>query len=251
MTRASADGAAARLAASATRKGRRLSRALLPTSSFTSCSRVTIPGAGIGWHRDRDVFENVVGVSLNTPAILRFRQRTASGFRRASLEVAPRSAYLLSGESRWEWEHSIAPGDSCASRSPSARSSDKGRRIAAQQPERNGPPPERFLRSCASCCCCCCSLAGCSKGPRGRSARISAQARSLAAEWALVNEQASRGQAHRRLRENDAAELREQLQTAASSLTQPNSRLCGGDPGARSPSRTTRRRKSFARIPTS
>src|SRR4051812_48919598 len=34
------------------------------------------PGAGIGWHRDRDVFDQVVGISLNSPATLRFRQRT-------------------------------------------------------------------------------------------------------------------------------------------------------------------------------
>jgi alkylated DNA repair dioxygenase AlkB len=69
------------------------------------------PGAGIGWHRDRDVFEKVAGISLNTPATLCFRRRTGSGFRRASIEVAPRSAYLLSGESRWDWEHRIVPGD--------------------------------------------------------------------------------------------------------------------------------------------
>src|SRR5690348_15734950 len=68
-------------------------------------------GAGIGWHRDRGVFERVVGVSLSSAATLRFRQRTATGFRRASLEVEPRSAYLLSGASRWDWEHSITPGD--------------------------------------------------------------------------------------------------------------------------------------------
>src|SRR5437762_12393362 len=56
------------------------------------------PGAGIGWHRDRDVFEKVVGISLNTSATLRFRQRAGRRHRRASLEVEPRSAYLLSGE---------------------------------------------------------------------------------------------------------------------------------------------------------
>jgi len=69
------------------------------------------PGAGIGWHRDRDVFEQVVGLSLGTPATLRFRQRDGNGFRRASIEVAPRSAYLLSRECRWDWEHRITPGD--------------------------------------------------------------------------------------------------------------------------------------------
>jgi alkylated DNA repair dioxygenase AlkB len=90
------------------------------------------PGAGIGWHRDRDVFEKVVGISLNTPATLRFRQRTGSGFRRASLEVAPRSAYLLSGESRWDWEHRIVPGDELRFSITFRSLSEKGRRIAAQ-----------------------------------------------------------------------------------------------------------------------
>jgi alkylated DNA repair protein (DNA oxidative demethylase) len=68
------------------------------------------PGAGIGWHRDRSVFDKVVGVSLASPARLRFRRRTPDGFDRANLAVEPRSAYLLSGEARHDWEHSIAPG---------------------------------------------------------------------------------------------------------------------------------------------
>jgi alkylated DNA repair protein (DNA oxidative demethylase) len=91
------------------------------------------PGAGIGWHKDRDVFERVVGVSLNTPATLRFRQRTASGFRRATVEVEPRSAYLLSGPSRWEWEHRIVPGAQLRFSVTFRTLSDKGRRIAAAQ----------------------------------------------------------------------------------------------------------------------
>lgn len=70
------------------------------------------PGAGIGWHRDRRVFSKVAGVSLASSAIFRFRQRREGGFRRAQLELAPGSAYLLTGEARDEWEHSIAPGDS-------------------------------------------------------------------------------------------------------------------------------------------
>jgi alkylated DNA repair protein (DNA oxidative demethylase) len=90
------------------------------------------PGAGIGWHRDRDVFEHVVGVSLNTPATLRFRRRTPAGFSRASIELAPRSAYLLSGEARHDWEHSIAPGDRLRFSITFRSLSDKGRRIAAQ-----------------------------------------------------------------------------------------------------------------------
>ena len=91
------------------------------------------PGAGIGWHRDRDVFEHVVGMSLNTPATLRFRQRTASGFRRANVQLEPRSAYLLSGEARWNWEHGISPGEELRFSVTFRTLSDKGRRIAAQQ----------------------------------------------------------------------------------------------------------------------
>ena len=88
------------------------------------------PGAGIGWHRDRDVFEQVVGISLGTPAALRFRQRTGGGFQRAKLEVLPRSAYLLSGEARWEWEHSIAPGGHLRFSITFRALSEKGRRIS-------------------------------------------------------------------------------------------------------------------------
>lgn len=66
------------------------------------------PGAGIGWHRDRPVFEHVVGISLGAPATLRFRRRTAKGFDRATAPLPPRSIYHLSGEARHDWEHSIA-----------------------------------------------------------------------------------------------------------------------------------------------
>ena len=65
------------------------------------------PGAGIGWHRDRPVFEHVVGVSLGASAKLRFRQRTDGGFKRASALLDPRSIYHLCGEARHHWEHSI------------------------------------------------------------------------------------------------------------------------------------------------
>jgi alkylated DNA repair dioxygenase AlkB len=88
------------------------------------------PGAGIGWHKDRDVFEKVVGISLNAPATLRFRQRSDGGFKRASLEVEPRSAYLLSGEARWDWEHRITPGDQLRFSITFRTLSDKGRKIA-------------------------------------------------------------------------------------------------------------------------
>jgi len=66
------------------------------------------PGAGIGWHRDRPVFEHVLGISLGAPATMRFRRRRRGGFDRASAFLAPRSIYHLTGEARHQWEHSIA-----------------------------------------------------------------------------------------------------------------------------------------------
>ena len=66
-------------------------------------------GAPIGWHRDRPVFETVVGVSLRAPALFRMRRRRGSGFERMSVPLAPRSAYLLAGPARTDWEHSIGP----------------------------------------------------------------------------------------------------------------------------------------------
>ncbi len=64
-------------------------------------------GAGIGWHKDRSVFDEVVGVSLLAPARLRFRRRSGTGWERFTLDAQPRSAYLLTGKVRSEWEHSI------------------------------------------------------------------------------------------------------------------------------------------------
>ena len=69
------------------------------------------PGAGIGWHRDRPQYDNVMGLSLTAPCVLRLRRRTATGFERRNVELPPRSLYLLSGEVRREWEHSIVPLD--------------------------------------------------------------------------------------------------------------------------------------------
>lgn len=69
------------------------------------------PGAGIGWHRDRPVFDRIVGISLGAETTLEFRQRTQTGFRRVKLPLPPRCAYRLSGEVRHEWEHGIATHD--------------------------------------------------------------------------------------------------------------------------------------------
>jgi alkylated DNA repair dioxygenase AlkB len=67
------------------------------------------PGAGIGWHRDRPVFGEVLGISLLSPCTLRLRREVPGGWERRSLTPEPRSAYLLQGPARTEWQHSI-PG---------------------------------------------------------------------------------------------------------------------------------------------
>ena len=69
------------------------------------------PGAGIGWHRDKAVFGEVVGISLLAPCTFRLRRAAGGKWERASLVAEPRSAYLLSGPARTVWEHSIPPVD--------------------------------------------------------------------------------------------------------------------------------------------
>ncbi len=74
------------------------------------------PGAGIGWHRDKAVFGEVVGVSLLSPCTLRFRRRIGGKesrkWERVNVFAEPRSAYHLSGPARSVWEHSILRVDS-------------------------------------------------------------------------------------------------------------------------------------------
>ena len=66
-----------------------------------------VPGTPIGWHRDRPVFEDVIGISLLSPCTFRFRRKAGAKWQRYSMTAEPRSIYLMRGPSRWEWEHSI------------------------------------------------------------------------------------------------------------------------------------------------
>ena len=105
------------------------------------------PGAGIGWHRDKAVFGDVIGVSLFSPCVIRFRKKVVAAaasrddtansidevstarlrkaigklnagsrkgctpnrttWQRVKLLAEPRSAYHLTGPARHEWQHSI------------------------------------------------------------------------------------------------------------------------------------------------
>jgi alkylated DNA repair dioxygenase AlkB len=74
------------------------------------------PGATIGWHRDAPLFGDVIaGISLSGASRMRFRpyvspkEQRGLPLRRATheVELEPRSAYVISGEARRDFEHSI------------------------------------------------------------------------------------------------------------------------------------------------
>lgn len=66
-------------------------------------------GVGIGWHRDKPHFDKVLGLSLGSPCKFRFRRRKDETWERHTLEALPRSLYMMDGEARSGWEHSIPP----------------------------------------------------------------------------------------------------------------------------------------------
>ena len=91
---------------------------LLRAAKFAGCDQGAIrqvgineypAGAGVGWHKDKMQFGIIVGVSLLAPATMRFRKAEGARWVRISHNLKPRSIYILSGEARSDWEHSIAP----------------------------------------------------------------------------------------------------------------------------------------------
>src|SRR3989344_5201986 len=66
------------------------------------------PGAGLGWHRDNEPFEHIIGISLAGWVKMRFRPY-ADKKAMVGIELEPRSAYLMAGPARWDWQHSVAP----------------------------------------------------------------------------------------------------------------------------------------------
>lgn len=67
------------------------------------------PGAAIGWHRDAPPFGTIVGVSLRAACTFRFRRGEGEHVERFAQTLEPRSAYVLAGEARSAWQHSIPP----------------------------------------------------------------------------------------------------------------------------------------------
>lgn len=73
------------------------------------------PGATIGWHKDAAPFDVVIGISLASSCRFRFRRSRGgtrlkparSEWQTTEILMPPRSAYVLDGPARREWEHSI------------------------------------------------------------------------------------------------------------------------------------------------
>jgi alkylated DNA repair dioxygenase AlkB len=85
-------------------------------NSLAHASIIEYPiGAPIGWHRDIPHFGVVIGISLGAVCRMRLRKyertrsKTAKRGEILSIELQPRSIYLMSGASRETWQHSIPP----------------------------------------------------------------------------------------------------------------------------------------------
>lgn len=64
------------------------------------------PGAPIGWHRDVPQFETILGISLASSCRMRLKPYRAEG-KIVSVMLEPRSLYIISGDARWKFQHSI------------------------------------------------------------------------------------------------------------------------------------------------
>lgn len=66
--------------------------------------------SALGWHKDNEPFEHIIGISLQGWAKMRFRpiSKTHKAKDVVSLELEPRSAYIMQGAVRDAWQHSVA-----------------------------------------------------------------------------------------------------------------------------------------------
>ncbi len=69
-------------------------------------------GTQLGWHRDVPEFEIIVGVSLAGSCRMRLRPYPPKKGRNPeslSVKLERGSAYIMRGQARWAWQHSIPP----------------------------------------------------------------------------------------------------------------------------------------------
>lgn len=68
------------------------------------------PKSTIGWHVDKFIFgSKIFGISLLSACLMRFQRSTPNQRFVYEIELEPRSLYILSGEARYKWQHSIPP----------------------------------------------------------------------------------------------------------------------------------------------
>ncbi len=72
------------------------------------------PGSPLGWHKDNEDFEHIVGISLAGWAQIKFRpikQKDAKKNHKEiiTLDLEPRSAYIMQKDIRHKWLHSVSP----------------------------------------------------------------------------------------------------------------------------------------------
>lgn len=65
-------------------------------------------GTPIGWHRDAPQFGVIIGISLASVCRMRLKPYQGPG-KILSLRLEPRSIYVMKGEARSGWQHSIPP----------------------------------------------------------------------------------------------------------------------------------------------
>lgn len=68
------------------------------------------PNSTIGWHSDKLLFgPKIFGLSFSSACLMRFQRKTNDKRFVYEIELEPRSAYILSGDVRYKWQHSIPP----------------------------------------------------------------------------------------------------------------------------------------------
>ena len=85
----------------------------IPAEHFAELLVTEYPvGSVINWHRDAPPFDLIAGISLNTDCTFRLRPHDKEKQGRKSIISLPAercSLYVMQGESRSEWQHSITP----------------------------------------------------------------------------------------------------------------------------------------------
>jgi alkylated DNA repair dioxygenase AlkB len=85
----------------------------IPLPDFAEVLLTEYPaGSVINWHRDAPPFDIIVGISLLSDCVFRFRPHDKEKQHRSaviSLPLKRGSLYVMKGEARAEWQHSIMP----------------------------------------------------------------------------------------------------------------------------------------------